>query len=284
MHSVGAGAVTGEPLRAALLAGKRRPRARGGGSPTKYRGDGYEFVEVREYVAGDDPRRIDWAATARSGDLQTRVVLEDVALTLAAIVDDSASMRVGVERELATAANEAVGAWFAAARADDRCIRIFADEILAPALRGAPAATACTLARGHAPFDLMRACAAARAGLPRGSALLVVTDAFGLPDDADRRLSDLGQRCDATVLLARDPWHRDLPLRGFTRVEDVETGERRTVLIDASARRRYVEAVRLREERLRARFEAAGWRVGTLCESGGRASLLDAFGVSGPAA
>ena len=52
--------------------------------PTIYRGDGYEFVELRAYVPGDDVRRIDWAATARSGDLQTRVVLEDVALTLAA--------------------------------------------------------------------------------------------------------------------------------------------------------------------------------------------------------
>jgi hypothetical protein len=266
-----------------LLAGKRRPRARGGGSPTKFRGDGYEFVEVREYVPGDDPRRIDWAATARSGGLQTRVVLEDVALTLAAIVDTSASMRAGVDRELRLAADEATAAWYDIARADDRCIRVFPDSILAPSLRGPGGARACALGKSQATFDLMRACAAARAALPRGSALLVITDAFGLPNDGDRQLGDLGTRCDCSVLLARDPWYDGLPLRGFTRIEDLETGERRSLYFGATARKRYVDAVRAREHDLLARFDAAGWRAGTLHESAGRASLLAAFGLAAPA-
>ena len=276
--------MTGEPLRAALLAGKRRPRARGGGSPTKYRGDGYEFVEVREYVAGDDPRRIDWAATARSGGLQTRVVLEDVALTLAAIVDHSGSMRAGRARELAAAADEAMAAWFDAARADDRCIRVFPDAVVAPALRGPLGARACRRARGAAPFDLGRACAAARAALPRGTALLLVTDGYDLPADLDRRLADLGQRCDCTVLLARDPWYDGLPLRGFARIQDLETGDRRTVYLDAAAHRRYLAATRERERLAMARFAAAGWRVGSLREGAGRASLLNVFGLPAPAA
>lgn len=276
--------MTGEPLRAALLAGKRRPRARGGGSPTKYRGDGYEFVEVREYVAGDDPRRIDWAATARSGGLQTRVVLEDVALTLAAIVDDSPSMRAGRERELASAADEAIAAWFDAARADDRCVRVLPETVLAPSLHGPSSARACRMARGSVAFDLARACAAARAALPRGSALLLITDGFDLPDGIDGLLADLGQRCDGTLLLARDPWHAGLPLRGFARVEDLETGRRETVYVGAAARRRYGEAVRERERIAVARFETAGWRVGMLDENGGRASLLRAFGLPTPAA
>jgi len=276
--------VTGEPLRAALLAGKRRPRARGGGSPTTYRGDGYEFVEVREYVAGDDPRRIDWAATARSGGLQTRVVLEDVALTLAAIVDDSGSMRAGRARELAVAADEAMAAWFDAARADDRCIRVFPDAVVAPALRGPLGARACRQARSDAPFDLARACAAARAALPRGTALLLVTDGYDLPEDLDPRLVDLGQRCDCTVLLARDPWHDGLPLRGFARVQDLETGERRTVYLGAAARRRYADATHGRERRIAARFATAGWRVGILTENDGRTALLHAFGLPAPAA
>ena len=72
-------------LRNALLSGRQRPRNPGGGSPVSYRGDGYEFAELRAYVAGDDPRRLDWAATARVGALQTRVILEDVSLTLAGI-------------------------------------------------------------------------------------------------------------------------------------------------------------------------------------------------------
>src|SRR5579872_11970 len=102
-------------LRDALLRGKRRPRAFGSGAPTIYRGDGYEFVELRAYVPGDDVRRIDWAATARAGEMQTRVVLEDVSLTLAAMLDDSPSMRVGRRRPVLAAAREALCAWYDAA-------------------------------------------------------------------------------------------------------------------------------------------------------------------------
>lgn len=276
--------MTGEPLRAALLAGKRRPRALGGGSPTKYRGDGYEFVEVREYVAGDDPRRIDWAATARSGGLQTRVVLEDVALTLAAILDDSASMQVGRTQPLLDAAGDAVAAWYDAARADDRCMRVFPDRIVAPVARGTAGARACRYASSTVAFDTARALGAARAALPRGSALLLVTDGFDLAAGVDRTLADLGAFADCTVLVARDPWHAGLPLRGFSRIEDVETGLRRTIYADARARERYRIAVRERERAVLARFVRAGWRAGALHEADGRNSLLRAFGIPAPAA
>jgi uncharacterized protein (DUF58 family) len=66
-------------LRAAILAGARRPpppRAPLRGSIPRGRtnaNDGLAFSQLREYVQGDDPRRIDHAATARAGTLQTRV-------------------------------------------------------------------------------------------------------------------------------------------------------------------------------------------------------------------
>ena len=90
----------------------------------KRRSDGYEFAELRGYVAGDDPRRIDWAATARAGALQTRVVFEDHALTLAAVLDASASMFVGRTRSNYELAAEVAASWFGAAIDDDRCARV----------------------------------------------------------------------------------------------------------------------------------------------------------------
>jgi uncharacterized protein (DUF58 family) len=251
---------------------------RGVGSPTKYRGDGYEFVELREYVSGDDPRRIDWAATARSGALQTRVVLEDVALTLAAIVDDSASMRVGRRRELRHAANEALRAWYGAALSDDRCIRVHADRVIAPPFRGPRAASACmTIVRSD--FSLPAALRTARAALQRGTALLVIADCYDLGDHWGGLLASLGARCDCTLLLARDPWHDGLPLRGFVRVRDVESGATRSLYVGAGERERYAEAVARRESLLTERFALAGWRVSALDEGDGAASLASAFGL-----
>lgn len=265
-------------LREALLRGRRRPRAFGTGSPTTYRGDGYEFVELRAYVPGDDVRRIDWAATARAGDLQTRVVLEDVALILGAILDDSGSMQVGRKRTLHDAATQALHVWFAAANAEDRCVRIGAD-VVAPrrSERGLRAARIAATPL-ETPFDLARALATARAALPRGSALLLISDCF---DDArvdDATLAQLGRHLDCTLLFARDPWFSGLPLRGFVNLRDAR-GANLRAFIGARERARYVCAVRDRETRVVQRFTQANWRVGILIEDDGRASLERAFGL-----
>jgi uncharacterized protein (DUF58 family) len=253
-------------LRDALLRGKRRPRRFGAGSPTTYRGDGYEFVELRAYVPGDDVRRIDWAATARAGDLQTRVVLEDVALTLAVMVDASPSMQVGRSRPLHAAAEEAAHAWFGAARSGDRLLRIASDYVGPP----------------HAPvtasFDLESALNTARRALRRGTALLAVGDWYELSPKHDDLLANLGAWCDCTALIARDPWYDGLPLGGVVRFAGAEGGRLRTY-IGKRERAAFVDAVREREAGLVARFTQAGWRTGMLIEADGAASLRAAFGV-----
>ncbi|MGB8965526.1 MAG: DUF58 domain-containing protein [Candidatus Cybelea sp.] len=264
-------------IRDALLRARRRPRHLGAGSPTIYRGDGYEFVELRAYVPGDDVRRIDWAATARSGDLQTRVVLEDVALTLAAIIDTSPSMRVGRQRPLLDAARESLQAWFGAASGEDRCIRIDADGVTPPALqrRAHGALTAWSLA---AEFDAKRYLRTARAALPRGTALLAIGDWYDLDAALDRDLADLGARFDCTALVARDPWYDELPLAGIVRLRGVEGGNLRAY-IGPRERAAYHSAVREREASLLARFAKANWRTGVLREEDGAASLAAAFGL-----
>ncbi len=253
-------------LREALLRGKRRPRRAGAGSPTLYRGDGYEFVELREYVAGDDVRRIDWAATARTRSLQTRVMLEETSLTLAAIVDTSASMRSGRSRALAQSAAEIVEAWFGAAASGDRCARVDCDDVVAP---WSP--------RSSGSFSLGAAFEVAAAALPRGTALLAVSDCYDLPDD-DELLCLLGSRLDCTALIARDPWADGLPLSGFVRVEDAEDGRASSLFIGRAERIRYARAVRRREDRLAERFSQANWRTEFFSEGDGTAALLRAFG------
>ena len=265
-------------IREALLRGRRRPRNLGAGSPTIYRGDGYEFVELRAYVPGDDVRRIDWAATARSGDLQTRVVLEDVALTLAVIADASPSMQVGRRRPLFAAAREAMAAWFGAALADDRCIAIAADAVTPAALQRRAHAVTASLPEGCQAFDLERAFRTALGALPRGTALLAIGDWYDLHETHDALLATLATRFDCTALVARDPWYDGLPLYGFVRIRGAEGGNVRA-FIGARERTAYDRAVRQRETETIARFARAGWRTGVLSEDGGAASLSAAFGL-----
>lgn len=265
-------------VRDALLRGKRRPRNLGTGSPTVYRGDGYEFVELRAYVPGDDVRRIDWAATARSGDLQTRVILEDVALTLAAIVDASPSMRVGRRRPLLAAAREAAAVWFGAAIADDRCMRVTGDSITAPALQRTPHAVIASIGADDTAFDSARTLRTARGALPRGTALLAIGDWYDLDPMLDPLLGELGARFDCTALVTRDPWHDGLPLGGVVRLRGAEGGRLRAY-VGRRERDAYRHAVRARESTLLTRFGRANWRTGVLREDDGAASLGAAFGL-----
>ncbi|MBV8344259.1 MAG: DUF58 domain-containing protein [Candidatus Eremiobacteraeota bacterium] len=264
-------------VREALLRARRRPRHLGAGSPTIYRGDGYEFVELRAYVPGDDVRRIDWAATARSGELQTRVVLEDVALTLAAIVDASPSMRIGRRRPVLDAAREAAQAWFGAARGEDRCIGITGSGVTPPALQRGPHRAFAALGEATA-FDPTRLLRTARGALPRGTALLAISDWFDLDDAMDRDLAELGARFDCTALVVRDPWYDELPLAGMVRIRGAEGGVVRAY-VGPRERDMYRRAVRLREEALLSRFSRANWRTGILREEDGAESLAAAFGA-----
>jgi hypothetical protein len=180
-------------------------------------------------------------------------------------------MSVGRKRRLAEAADEAVRAWFGALEGDDRAARIV-DERVVRDRRAAP------LVRASEPFDFTRALALAMRALPRGASLLAIADGFDLPDD--EVLARAALRFDATILLARDPWRDDLPLRGVVRLRDAETGRTRRVFVGSRARARYREAAHAREARLHARLRDAGWRVGVLDEADGRASLLRAFGLA----
>jgi len=57
-----------------------------------HRGSSVEFAEYRKYVAGDDPRRLDWRAYARSDRYYVKEFEADTNLRTYLVVDTSASM------------------------------------------------------------------------------------------------------------------------------------------------------------------------------------------------
>jgi uncharacterized protein (DUF58 family) len=72
-----------------------------------FKGQGIEFDEVREYVAGDDIRSIDWNVTARMGHPFVKRYAEERELTVIFLVDVSGSQTFGSgERSKAEVAAE----------------------------------------------------------------------------------------------------------------------------------------------------------------------------------
>jgi uncharacterized protein (DUF58 family) len=56
------------------------------------RGEGRSFARLRDYVAGDDPRHIDWKATARRGHLISREFSVEQSQTVFLLIDAGRSM------------------------------------------------------------------------------------------------------------------------------------------------------------------------------------------------
>jgi len=70
----------------------RRVLAALGARPRRRRGDGLELDSLREYVIGDEPRRIDWRATARRGRPIVRTHRHEESRTVLLAVDASRLM------------------------------------------------------------------------------------------------------------------------------------------------------------------------------------------------
>lgn len=85
-----------------LALGRRDLRGTLGNWSGSGTGSSIEFQDHRPYLPGDDPRHIDWAATARSDQAVMKVYREEVSPRMDLILDTSASMGVTSEKHVQT--------------------------------------------------------------------------------------------------------------------------------------------------------------------------------------
>jgi uncharacterized protein (DUF58 family) len=104
----------------------------GGATASIFKGRGIDFEDVREYVPGDDVRRIDWNVSGRMRKTYVKRFIEERELMIMLLVDMSASGHFGTagrtKRELAA---ELAGALaFSAVRDGDRVgLLLFTDRV-----------------------------------------------------------------------------------------------------------------------------------------------------------
>jgi uncharacterized protein (DUF58 family) len=104
-----------------MLAGRRVPTAHSVGQwRSRATGSSVEFSDYRTYTPGDDYRRIDWNAYARLERLFLRLYRAEENLSLAVLLDSSASMSWGRPAKIKLAARLAGALSFIALRNDDR--------------------------------------------------------------------------------------------------------------------------------------------------------------------
>lgn len=162
------------------------------------RGDG-SFHALREYVIGDDLRRVHWKATAHRGALMVREHADPARPDVTVVLDDRDGASTDAEFELAV---EVVASVCVASRRSGFPVRLLSAS---GALDGAPLADETALldllaaARQHDATLAAVPPAVAGSG-PAGRALVVVTGALG-PEDL-RRWAVAGRRFGGTILVA----------------------------------------------------------------------------------
>jgi uncharacterized protein (DUF58 family) len=162
------------------------------------RGDG-SFHALREYVSGDDLRRVHWKATAHRGALMVREHADPARPDVTVVLDDRRQAGVPGDFELAV---EVVASVCVASRRSGFPVRLLS---VSGGLDGAPLADETALldllagAEQHDGLVDAVPAAVAVAG-PAGRALVVVTGACG-PDDM-RRWATGGRRFGGTILVA----------------------------------------------------------------------------------
>jgi uncharacterized protein (DUF58 family) len=243
-------------------------------------GTGSELAMMRPYVAGDDVRRIDWNATARTGEPHVRVDLAERVLVTWLVLDTSVSMQFGTadRRKADVAEGVAVAIGHLATRRGNRLgvVAFGGDDFHAiPPRQGRVGLVGLLAAlRSEPPVDTPGSTALAgglsRTGaLARQRSLVVVVSDFRGMQDWRRPLLELAGHHDVIAVEIRDPREQELTNVGLLYLVDPETG--RQLRVDTRSRRlreRFAVAAAAERSQVASTITSIGVRHVVLTTSG----------------
>lgn len=233
----------------------------GGAYHSRFKGQGIEFDDFREYQAGDDVRFIDWNVTARMNEPFVRKYIEERELTVMLIVDVSGSGDYGSEedskRERA-AEVAAVFAFSALQNQDKVGLTLVSDQVehYLPARKGLAhilrmLRDTLTLRPESRNTDLTPALDVALERIPHRALVVIVSDFLTNSDGWLKSLRSVATKHDVVAAQIIDPREAVLPNAGRVCIQDPETGEQ--FLLDTShpaVRLKYEEAMQARQDEL----------------------------------
>jgi uncharacterized protein (DUF58 family) len=233
-------------VRAGALRGERRSLKRGAG---------LEFADFRDYVPGDDLRRVDWNVYARLDRPYVKLREEEEDLAVHILVDASQSMDwgEGTQHKFNYALHLAAGVGSIGLSTGDRISVVMLSE--AKHLAKSPEVSL----RGQQylmqllkflemqlPAGITDLEAATRRYLikPRRSGLVILISDLLSPNGYQSTVKLLQQRGhEAAIVHVMSPDEIDPPLAGDLKLIDVETGSMQEVSIDGGLRDAYRERV-----------------------------------------
>ncbi len=234
-----------------------------GNNPSLFKGEGFDFVELREYQPGDDVKKIDWLVTAKLQKPYVKLYREERELNVIVAFMLSGSMFFGTKRfkqELAAQIGAILG--FAAIKNQDNFSYIlFADKEYS-AIRPTKHSSAVqkcvesvmlfvSLGKSADFATLIKRLFTIR----RKSIIFIISDFFGEYD-----LRVLAKKHEVVAIVVRDRFEEDPTPIGFMNLIDPETKKSFLVDFEGATLKNYKKEIKRLDSKMYEHFKKSGVR------------------------
>ncbi|MEA3418661.1 MAG: DUF58 domain-containing protein [Campylobacterota bacterium] len=235
-----------------------------GNNASLFQGQGFEFAELREYIYGDDIRKIDWKTTAKLGKPFVKIYKEERELNVVAASMMNGSVYFGTVRQKSELMAEIVSILgFSAVKNSD----LFSHMIYADRLYEKSKPSKKLFSVNRAVESLTDFSTIGKMGDFKGfvdtlfsrvkkrSLIFIISDFIG---DVDLKL--LSKKHDVFAIIVRDRFEESPGELGYMRLIDMESQKSFEGNIDGGTVKRYKQALYENDEKLYRQFKKNGIR------------------------
>jgi len=240
-----------------------------GNNASLFQGEGFEFSELREYVYGDDVRKIDWKTTAKLSKPYVKIYKEERELNVVVVSMLSGSMYFGtVKQKSEIMAEVAATLGFSAIKNSDLFSHmIFADQMYELSKPSKKLFSVHKAVEDVVTFDPIGKEADYKAlvetlinRLKKKALLFIVSDFVG---EIDLKL--LSKKHDVFAVMVRDRFEEDPQELGYLRLIDMENKKSFEGDVGSSTLKQYKKALHDNDEKLYKQFKKQGVRFTKVC-------------------
>jgi uncharacterized protein (DUF58 family) len=225
-----------------------------GNNPSKFQGEGYDFIELREYMAGDDIRHIDWNITAKMQTPFIKVYREERELNVVLVSVLNGSVYFGshmFKQDVIAQINALLG--FSVLKNGDLLSSyIFTDELVSHNKPSKKNFQVQKLTKDILEFesldkkvDFKFIADLLYKRLKKKSLIIVIGDFFEVPNF---RL--LAKKHEVLAVIVRDKLEENPPEMGFCSLVDPQSGATLEGDFNSSSIQRYKKQIKIHDKKL----------------------------------
>lgn len=235
-----------------------------GNNASLFHGQGFEFSELREYIYGDDVRKIDWKTTAKLGKPYVKNYHEERQLNVVVATMMNGSVYFGTVRQKGEVMAEAAAILgFSAVKNSDLFSSvIYADRLYAASKPSKKLFSVTTAVDSLTSFesigkegDFKGFVDTLFSRVKRRSLLFIISDFIG-----DIDLGLISKKHDVFAVIVRDRFEEDPGELGYLRLIDMESRKSFEGNVESSMLSQYKKALRANDEKLYTQFRKNGIR------------------------